>query len=48
MFIEVDSIEGLFTQEECCSACMRQNLVTFGIQDGDIVRLDVSDPDGDY
>jgi len=46
--IEVDSIEGLFTQEECCSACMRQNLVTFGIQDGDIVRLDVSDPDGDY
>ena len=46
--IEVDSIEGLFTQEECCSACMRQNLVTFGIQDGDMVRLDVSDPDGDY
>ena len=46
--IKVDSIEGLFALEECCSVCMRQNHVTLGIQDGDLVRLDVSVPDGDY
>ena len=43
--IEVESIDGLVTQEECCNACMRQNLITHEIHDGELVRLEVSNPD---
>ena len=46
--IEVEALDGLVTLEECCSACMRQNLLTYEIKDYAIVRLEVSDPDGDY
>ena len=46
--IEVEALDGLFTFEECCSTCMRQNLLTYEIKDYAIVRLEVSDPDGDY
>ena len=42
---EVESIEGLETQEESCNACMRKSLITHGIQDSELVRLEVSDPD---
>ena len=41
--IEVEALDVLVTLEECCSACMRQNLLTY-----EIVRLEVSDLDGDY
>ena len=46
--IEVEALDGLVTLEECYSACMRQNLLTYEIKDYAIVRLEVSDPDGDY
>ena len=46
--VEVESIDGLVTQEQCCNACMRQNLITYGIQDGELVSLEVSNPDEDY
>ena len=42
--IEVDSVEGLSTHEKCCSGCMKQLSVTFEIQDGQILRLEVFDP----
>ena len=46
--IEVEALDGLVTLEECCSACMRQNLLTYEIKDYAIVRLEISDLDGDY
>ena len=46
--IEVEALDGLVTLEECCSACMSQNLLTYEIKDYAIVRLEVSDPDGDH
>ena len=46
--IEVEALDGLVTLEDCCSACMCQNLLTYEIKDYTIVRIDVSDPDGDY
>ena len=46
--IEVEAIDGLITIEECCSACMRQNLLTYKIKDCEIIRLEISDPDGDF
>ena len=46
--IEVEALDGLVKLEECCSACMRQNLLTYEIKDYAIVRLEVSDPDGDH
>ena len=42
--IEVDSVEGLSTHEKCCSGCMKQISVTFEIQDGVILSLEVFDP----
>ena len=46
--IEVETIDGLITIEECCSACMRQNLLTNEIKDCEIIRLETSGPDGDF
>ena len=46
--IEVEAIDELITIEECSSACMRQNLLTYEIKDYDIIRLAISDPDGDF
>ena len=46
--IEVEAIDGLITIEDCCSACMRQNLLTYEIKDYEVIRLEISDPDGDY
>ena len=46
--IEVEALDGLVTLEECCSACLRQNLLTYEIKDYAIVRLEVSNPDGNY
>ena len=46
--IEVESIYGLVTLEKCCNACKNQNLITYGIQDGELVSLEVSNPDEDY
>mgnify|MGYP001183822379 FL=1 len=46
--IELEALDGLVTLEECCNACMRQNLLTYEIKDYAIVRLEVSDLDGDY
>jgi hypothetical protein len=46
--IEVEAIDGLITIEECCSACMRKNLLTYEIKDYEIIRLEISDPDGDF
>ena len=46
--IEIEALDGLVTLEECCNACMRQNLLTYEIKDYAIVRLEVSDLDGDY
>ena len=46
--IEVETIDGLITIEECCSACMRQNLLTYEIKDCEIIRLETSGPDGDF
>ena len=38
--IEVEALDGLVTLEDCCSACMRQNLLTYEIKDYAIVRLE--------
>ena len=46
--IEVEAIDGLITIEECCSPCMRQNLLTYEIKDYEIIRFEISDPDGDF
>lgn len=46
--IEVEDFDGLVKIEECCSACMRQNLLTYEIKDYEIIRFEMSDPDGDY
>tara|TARA_B100000609_G_C17050228_1_gene348623 strand:+ start:231 stop:467 length:237 start_codon:yes stop_codon:yes gene_type:complete len=46
--IEVETIDGLITIEECCSACMRQNLLTYEIKDCEIIRLEISGPDGGF
>ena len=46
--IEVDAKDGLITMEDCCSACMRQNLLTYEIKDYEIIRIEISDPDSDY
>ena len=46
--VEVESIDGLVTQEERCNACMRKNLITYDIQDDELVSLEVSNPDEDY
>ena len=46
--IEVEALDGLVTLEECCSACMRQNLVTYEIKEYEVIRLEISDPDGDF
>ena len=46
--IEVEAINRLITIEECCSACMRQNLLIYEIKDFEVIRLEISDPDGDY
>ena len=46
--IEIETLDGLVKLEECCSACMRQNLLTYEIKDYAIVKLEVADPDGDY
>tara|TARA_B100000965_G_C19548324_1_gene738928 strand:- start:414 stop:680 length:267 start_codon:yes stop_codon:yes gene_type:complete len=43
--IEVDNIDGSVSQEECCNVCMKQNIVTYSIQDDDIIKIEVSDPD---
>ena len=44
--IEIENINGSVNQEECCNVCLRQNLVTYNIQDGNINRIEVFDPDG--
>ena len=46
--VEVESIDGLVTQKESCNACMKQNFITYGIQYGELVSLEVSNPDEDY
>ena len=46
--IEVEAIDGLITMEECCGACMRQNLLTYEIKDYEFIRLEISDADGDF
>ena len=46
--IEVEAIDGLITMEECCDSCMRQNLLTYEIKDYEVIRIEISDPDGDY
>ena len=46
--VEVESMDGLLTQKECCNACMKQNFITYGIQNGELVSLEVSNPDEDY
>ena len=46
--VEVESMDGLLTQKECCNACMKQNFITYGIQDGELVSLEVSNPDENY
>ena len=45
--VEVEALDGLIALEECCNACMRQNLLTYEIKDYEVIRLEVSDPDGD-
>lgn len=45
--VEVELIDGLATQEECCNACMNQNLITYGIHEGKLVKLEVSNHDED-
>ena len=46
--IEVEAIDGLITMEECCNYCMHQILLTYEIKDYEIIRIEISDPDGDY
>ena len=46
--VEVESIDGLVTKKECCNACMRKNLITYDIQDDELVRLEVSNSNEDY
>ena len=46
--IEVEAIDGLITMEECCNSCMCQNLLTYEIKDYEVIRIEISDPDGDY
>ena len=46
--IEVEALDGRFTLEECCSACMRQNLLNYEIKDYAIARIEVFDLDVDY
>ena len=45
---EMDSKEGLFTREKCCSTRTRQTLVTNFHQDNELVRFEVSDRDWNY
>ena len=46
--IEVEALDGLITLEECCNACMRQNLLTYEIKNYEVIRLEISDPDDNY
>ena len=46
--IEAEALDGLITLEKCCSAFIRQNLITYKIRNYQISRFEVSDPDGDY
>ena len=46
--IEVEARDGLITMEECCDSCMRQNLLTYEIKDYEVIRIEISDPDGEY
>ena len=40
--IEVENMDGVVYQEECCSTCLKKNLITYNMQEGNIVRLKVS------
>ena len=46
--IEVEALDGLITLEECCNACMRQNLLTYEIKNYEVIRLEISDTDDNY
>ena len=46
--IEVEALDGLITLDECCNACMRQNLLTYEIKNYEVIRLEISDPDDNY
>ena len=46
--IELEASDGLVTLEECCGACMHQNLITYEIKNYEIIRFEISNPDGDY
>ena len=46
--IELEALDGLVTLEECCGACMHQNLITYEIKNYEIIRFEISSPDGDY
>ena len=46
--IEVEALDGIFSLEECCSVCMRQNLLNYEIKDYAIARLEVSELNVDY
>ena len=43
--IKIENTNGFFNQEEHCSACLRQNLITCTIQNGTITRIEVINPD---
>ena len=46
--IELEALDGLVTLEECCGACMHQNLITYEIKNYEIIRFEISNPGGDY
>tara|TARA_B100000927_G_C16438634_1_gene458750 strand:- start:34 stop:270 length:237 start_codon:yes stop_codon:yes gene_type:complete len=46
--IELEALDGLVTLEECCGACMQQNLITYEIKNYEIIRFEISNPGGDY
>ncbi|MFL3013188.1 MAG: CPXCG motif-containing cysteine-rich protein, partial [Candidatus Neomarinimicrobiota bacterium] len=43
--IKVDNIDGKVSREDYCSACLKKIVSTLTIQDGDIIKLRVSQID---
>ena len=43
--IKVENIDGKVFREDYCSACLKKNYSTLTIQDGDIIKLRVSQID---
>ena len=43
--IKVDNIDGKVSREDYCSACLKKIVSTLTIQDGDIIKLQVSQID---